>query len=64
MVLGISVELATPRIAETLMSQLGFLEGDARSVREGEARCPLAVTGRKDVWSMVIRKKVARVSAH
>jgi hypothetical protein len=25
--LGISVELATPRIAEILMSQLGFLEG-------------------------------------
>ena len=61
---GIGVELATPRITETLVSQFGFLEGDARSVREGEARRPLAVTGRTEVWSMMIRKKVARVSNH
>ena len=58
---GISVELATPRIAEILISQLGFLEGDTRSIRENKARRPLAVTGGNEVWS--IRKTVARVSA-
>jgi len=48
-VVGIGVELATPRITEISISQLGFLKGDARSVRESEARRPLAVTGRMKV---------------
>jgi hypothetical protein len=42
-VLGIGVELATPRIAKILMSQLGFLESDTRLVRDNGARRPLAV---------------------
>ena len=47
-VLGIGVKLATPRIAEILMSQVGFLESDARLVRDDGARRPLAVG-----WSLV-----------
>ena len=42
-VLGIGVELATPRIAEILMSQLGFLDGDTRLLRYDGAKRPLAV---------------------
>jgi hypothetical protein len=51
---GISVEVATPRITEILMSQLGFLKGDARLVRDIEASRPLAVTDGIGVWSMVM----------
>jgi hypothetical protein len=39
-VVGISVELATPRITEILMSQLGFRNGDARLVRDIESETP------------------------
>ena len=36
LVLGISVELATPQITEILMSQLGFLEGE---IPDGSGEC-------------------------
>jgi hypothetical protein len=59
-VVGISVEIATPRITKILMSQFWFLEGDARLARDSEARRPLAVTDGIDGDA----KRVARVSAH
>src|SRR5262249_6132932 len=53
---GISGEVATPRLTEILMSQLGFLKGDARLVRGSGARRPLPVTDGIEVWSMVMRR--------
>jgi hypothetical protein len=61
---GISVELATPRMTEILMSQLGFLKGNARLVRDDGARRPAC--GYQWDRSLVDgdAKRVARVTAH
>jgi hypothetical protein len=50
LVLGISVELATPQITEILMSQLGFLEGE---IPDGSEECGETLATHRCEWSLV-----------